>query len=74
NATGQDSIESCRELLQNRVADWLEKAGISIPRDGTGKPDCRIELSPAKYPEAEDVVADSNNISPPKQGQEKVYQ
>lgn len=74
NATGQDSIESCRILLQNRAAKWLENAGISIPRDENGKLDCSLELSPARYPEAEDVIADCDNLAPPKRGEEKVYE
>jgi len=46
NAEGVDSAESSRRIQTERAAAWLNAAGVEIPRDGDGQPDCTIELSP----------------------------
>jgi UDP-N-acetylglucosamine/UDP-N-acetylgalactosamine diphosphorylase len=55
NQTGVDSAESCRAMLIDRDVEWLEAAGIEIPRKSDGTPDCKIELSPATFFDLEDV-------------------
>jgi UDP-N-acetylglucosamine/UDP-N-acetylgalactosamine diphosphorylase len=56
NKTGVDSAESCRAMLIYRDAEWLESAGVEIPRKEDGTPDCIIELSPATFFDLEDVM------------------
>ncbi|UDQ97927.1 UTP--glucose-1-phosphate uridylyltransferase [Lentisphaerota bacterium WC36G] len=55
NQTGVDSVESCRDMLMERDAKWLENAGVTVPRNEDGALDCKIELSPLKFIDAEDV-------------------
>ncbi|MDR0931978.1 MAG: UTP--glucose-1-phosphate uridylyltransferase [Victivallales bacterium] len=56
NRTGVDSAESCREMLIERDAKYLEAAGVKIPRTSEGKVDAKIELSPSVAFDAEDVA------------------
>jgi UDP-N-acetylglucosamine/UDP-N-acetylgalactosamine diphosphorylase len=46
NATGVDSIETCRRDQNRRAARWLEEAGVKVPRRADGEPDATIEISP----------------------------
>jgi UDP-N-acetylglucosamine pyrophosphorylase len=46
NATGEDSAESCREMLVEEWARWIELAGGRIPRGDDGSVQGRIEISP----------------------------
>ena len=55
NKTGVDSAESCRAMLISRDAEWLEAAGVTLPRTKNGEPDCIIELSPSTFLDLEDV-------------------
>ena len=73
NPSGVDSVESCRRLLLNRAARWLEQAGIPVPRQSDGSPACRIELSPRQFVGVEDVVAAAGRLAPPTVGDERVY-
>lgn len=57
NRTGVDSAESCREMLIERDAKYLEAAGVKIPRTADGMVDAKIELSPLVAFDAEDVAA-----------------
>jgi UDP-N-acetylglucosamine/UDP-N-acetylgalactosamine diphosphorylase len=53
NASGPDSIQTCRDGLILQQARWLEHCGIEVPRN-EGRPLFRIEISPlyADGPEA----------------------
>jgi UDP-N-acetylglucosamine/UDP-N-acetylgalactosamine diphosphorylase len=53
NASGPDSIQTCREGLILQQARWLERCGVEVPRK-EGRPLFRIEISPlyADSPEA----------------------
>lgn len=63
NKTGIDSVESCRAMLIERDAEWLEEyAGIKIPRKADSKVDCTVELSPALYFDEEDVASNKTKI------------
>lgn len=55
NATGADSPETSGQIQTERAARWLEAAGVEIPRDGEGRPECVIELSPMTAMFAEDL-------------------
>ncbi|MPM73477.1 hypothetical protein SDC9_120457 [bioreactor metagenome] len=57
NPTGVDSVESCREMLIERDAKRLEKAGVGIPRSADGKVDAKIEISPLAVLDDEDAAA-----------------
>jgi UDP-N-acetylglucosamine/UDP-N-acetylgalactosamine diphosphorylase len=46
NAEGVDSPQSSKETTTERNAQWLEAAGVKVPRKGDGKADCVIEISP----------------------------
>lgn len=55
NATGVDSVESCRAMLIDRDARRLEKAGVKIPRHADGTPAIHLELSPLTLWDDDDV-------------------
>ncbi len=57
NKTGVDSVESCQAMLIERDARRLEKAGVKVPRDKTGKPAIDIEISPRVVIDDDDAVA-----------------
>jgi UDP-N-acetylglucosamine/UDP-N-acetylgalactosamine diphosphorylase len=46
NPTGVDSVESSREMQNERAARWLEARGVRVPRDKDGRALARIEISP----------------------------
>ncbi|MEN1704636.1 MAG: UDPGP type 1 family protein [Planctomycetota bacterium] len=46
NKEGVDSIITSKQLQTERAARWLEACGVEVPRDGSGKPECVIEISP----------------------------
>ncbi len=74
NPTGVDSVESSQLLQQNRAAAWLEAAGVALPRKADGSLDCKIELSPRKYLDREDVAAAAGTLAPPPAGGETAYE
>lgn len=53
NAEGVDSPASSEAIMTQRHARWLAAAGLAIPKNEKGEPDCVIEISPrfALYPE-----------------------
>jgi len=55
NAVGVDSAETTRQMLVNRAADWLESAGVTIPRKPDGSVDCLLEIAPSFALEKEDI-------------------
>jgi UDP-N-acetylglucosamine/UDP-N-acetylgalactosamine diphosphorylase len=46
NATGVDSAETSKQMIVARAADWLESAGVTIPKKPDGSPDCLLEIAP----------------------------
>jgi UDP-N-acetylglucosamine/UDP-N-acetylgalactosamine diphosphorylase len=46
NATGSDSPATVRQALSNQAADWLEKAGVAVPRRENGDAAVPLEISP----------------------------
>lgn len=46
NADGNDSPATSYALQTERAAQWLEAAGVRVPRKADGDADCVIELSP----------------------------
>jgi UDP-N-acetylglucosamine/UDP-N-acetylgalactosamine diphosphorylase len=72
NATGLDSVETARQMMVARAADWLESAGVAVPRKADGSPDCLIEIAPSLALEKGDIKAELNQIPEIKPG-DKVY-
>ncbi len=74
NPKGVDSVDSCRRLLVERAANWLEAAGVKVPRQADGSPDCTVELSPRTYLDPEDVRQQAAQLAPPKPGSREYYE
>jgi UDP-N-acetylglucosamine/UDP-N-acetylgalactosamine diphosphorylase len=72
NATGVDSVETTRKMMTARAADWLESAGVTIPRKPDGSVDCLLEIAPSFAPEKEDIKEKLNQI-PKIKPKAKVY-
>lgn len=64
NATGKDSPEVTRRMMNERDAMWLEAAGVKVPRRTDGQPDCTLEISPLFALHSEDVKKKISDISP----------
>jgi len=62
NATGIDSVETARAMIVARAADWLESAGLSVPRKDDGSVDCLIEIAPSFALEKDDIKARIDRI------------
>jgi len=72
NATGPDSAEITWQMITARAADWLESAGVTIPRKPDGSADCLIEIAPSFALEKEDIKKKLNQI-PKIKPEDKVY-
>ncbi|MBN1506493.1 MAG: UDPGP type 1 family protein [Sedimentisphaerales bacterium] len=72
NATGPDSVETTRQMMIERAAQWLESAGVKVPRSADGSPDCILEIAPSFALEAEDIKPKRDKV-PPIQPGDKVY-
>jgi len=46
NATGADSPETVFQLMTRLHANWLERAGVAIPRTPSGDLEFPVEVSP----------------------------
>jgi UDP-N-acetylglucosamine/UDP-N-acetylgalactosamine diphosphorylase len=57
NATGPDSPTSVRAAISNLAADWLERAGVRVPRDATGNAAVPLEISPLYALDAGELAA-----------------
>jgi UDP-N-acetylglucosamine/UDP-N-acetylgalactosamine diphosphorylase len=57
NATGPDSPETVARAQTNLVADWLEQAGVAVPRRPDGEPAFALEVSPLAALDAEELAA-----------------
>jgi UDP-N-acetylglucosamine/UDP-N-acetylgalactosamine diphosphorylase len=57
NATGVDSVESCRDDQLRQFARWLKAAGANIPVDATERPTFTFEISPLFGDDAARVAA-----------------
>ena len=56
NATGVDSVESCRAMLVARDLRRLEAAGVKTPRNADGTPACLVEIAPEVAIDDEDAA------------------
>jgi len=57
NATGPDSPETVRRRMSDQFADWLESAGVAVPRRADGSSIHPIEISPLYAPGASELKA-----------------
>ena len=55
NATGVDSVESCRLMMIERDCRRLERCGVTVPRKADGSADCAVEFSPKAVWDDEDA-------------------
>jgi UDP-N-acetylglucosamine/UDP-N-acetylgalactosamine diphosphorylase len=64
NLTGIDSAESARQMIIDRAANWLESAGVKVPRKPDGSADCIIEIAPSFALNKEDIKSKLKKIPP----------
>ena len=76
NPDGVDSAVSCREMLCERDALYLEAASIPVPRKEDGKLDCIIEFSPRSVCDEEDAakLLARPCVTPPEKGGTYYYE
>jgi UDP-N-acetylglucosamine/UDP-N-acetylgalactosamine diphosphorylase len=48
NASGADSVETCKKMQTARAAKWLISAGCRVPISPDGSPNCTLEISPLR--------------------------
>ncbi|MBY0523316.1 MAG: UDPGP type 1 family protein [Gemmataceae bacterium] len=56
NATGADSPATVKAAISNLAADWLAKAGVTVPRDANGSAAVPLEISPLYALDAEELA------------------
>ena len=57
NKDGADSPEAVRRAISDLAADWLERAGVRVPRGGDGLPAVPLEVSPLYALDADELAA-----------------
>ena len=72
NAAGIDSVETTRQMMVARAADWLESAGLIIPKKPDGSIDCVLEIAPGFALEKDDIKEKLNQIHKIKPG-DRIY-
>jgi len=72
NATGVDSAEVTQRMMIDLAANWLEAAGVAVPRNSDGTVDCLLEIAPSFALEKEDIKAKRNQI-PETKPKDKIY-
>jgi hypothetical protein len=59
-------------MMVDRAADWLESAGVAVPRKPDGSVDCLLEIAPGFALEREDIKGKLDQIPKIERGS-KVY-
>jgi len=72
NTYGADSIDTARALMAARAADWLESAGVVLPKKADGSVDAVIEIAPSFALNRGDVAKNRSLIPAIKAG-DRVY-
>ncbi len=72
NATGVDSAEVTQRMMTERAANWLESAGVNIPKKPDGTKDCLLEIAPSFALGKDDIKAKLSQIPDIKPG-DKIY-
>ena len=57
NATGPDSVETCRQIQTARAARWLQAAGCRVPFNADGSYNCTLEISPLRAMDCQELKA-----------------
>jgi UDP-N-acetylglucosamine/UDP-N-acetylgalactosamine diphosphorylase len=57
NATGPDSPETVRQAISNLAGDWLERAGVKVPRRDNGDAAVPLEISRLYALDAEELAS-----------------
>lgn len=70
NAQGVDSPEVTRRMMSARAAKWLIKAGLDVPMNEDGSPNCKIEMSSSFALHEEDVKNKLDKVPAIKPGDE----
>jgi UDP-N-acetylglucosamine/UDP-N-acetylgalactosamine diphosphorylase len=65
NATGPDSPDMVRRALTRQAANWLEAAGVPVPRDAEGESAVPLEVSPLFALDAEEFAAKLERLGKP---------
>jgi UDP-N-acetylglucosamine/UDP-N-acetylgalactosamine diphosphorylase len=60
NGSGPDSPGTVRQAMSNLAADWLEKAGVHVPRTANGDAAVPLEISPLFALDADELAAKLN--------------
>jgi UDP-N-acetylglucosamine/UDP-N-acetylgalactosamine diphosphorylase len=56
NAAGADSPESVRQAMSNLAGEWLERAGVAVPRRPDGHVAVPLEISPLYALDADELA------------------
>jgi len=56
NATGPDSPATVKQAIGNLAADWLDKAGVKVPRGNDAQVSVPLEISPLFALDAEELA------------------
>jgi UDP-N-acetylglucosamine/UDP-N-acetylgalactosamine diphosphorylase len=56
SATGPDSPETVRQAITNLAANWLERAGVKVPKQANGFAAFPLEISPLFALDAEELA------------------
>src|SRR5439155_3645452 len=56
NETGPDSPDTVRQALSNLAGEWLEKAGVAVPKKDNGDVTFPLEISPLFALDAEELA------------------
>lgn len=64
NATGVDSLDTAKRDQTRRACRWLESAGVRIPRQPNGEPDCRLTIAPTFALDADELAAKRDQLPP----------
>jgi UDP-N-acetylglucosamine/UDP-N-acetylgalactosamine diphosphorylase len=72
NAEGVDSVHTAKQMITARAAAWLEWAGVRIPRNPDGSPDCTLEIAPSFALHRADIAARLYRVPEVKAG-DKLY-
>jgi len=67
NATGPDSPATVRQALIDQAAEWLENAGIKVPRNERGRVATALEISPLYALDAEELASKVDKKMPVKE-------
>jgi len=72
NRTGEDSVKIARQMMVARAADWLESAGVEVPKKKDGSPNCLIEIAPSFALDKDDINKKTSRIPKIKPG-DRIY-